>query len=161
MWALRGELRKAQNAVLVPTLDVHIQQCESFISRSKRLSAEIDAQRVAEDESLTEARARLELLRSEMIADPQSPQIGKQRLRSSDSKLQSCQMPLCSRVQASHPVQSSVEAAQMVQERPSEEPVQRKCLQQNMHSQSGCVQSIGIQGVVAELLATGGCSFRH
>ena len=48
-----------------PTLDVQIQQCESFIIRSERRLAEIDAQRVAEQESLTEARARLERLRSE------------------------------------------------------------------------------------------------
>ena len=42
------ELKKVQNAVSVPTVDVQIQQCESFIMRSERLLAEIDSQRVAE-----------------------------------------------------------------------------------------------------------------
>ena len=32
--AIRVELQKAQNAAAVPTLDVQVQQCESFISRS-------------------------------------------------------------------------------------------------------------------------------
>ena len=63
--ALRAELKKVQNAASVPTVDVQIQQCESFIMRSERRLAEIDAQQVAEQESLTEAKARLERLRSE------------------------------------------------------------------------------------------------
>ena len=56
--AIRVELKKAQNAAAVPTLDVQIQQCESFITRSERRLAEIDAEHVAEEESLTEAKAR-------------------------------------------------------------------------------------------------------
>ena len=63
--AVRAELKVVQNAASVPTVDVQIQQCESFIIRSERRLAEIDAQRVAEQESLTEGRARLERLRSE------------------------------------------------------------------------------------------------
>ena len=63
--ALRVELKKTQNASAVPPLDVQIQQCESFISRSERRLAEIDAQRLSEEGSLTEGRARLERLRSE------------------------------------------------------------------------------------------------
>ena len=62
--AIRAELKTVQSAVSVPTLDVRIQQCDLFISRSERRLAEIDAQRVAEEESLTEARATLERLRS-------------------------------------------------------------------------------------------------
>ena len=58
--ALRAELKRVQNAASVPTVDVQIQQCESFITRSQRRLAEIDAQRVAEQESLTKAKARLE-----------------------------------------------------------------------------------------------------
>ena len=50
---VRVELLKAQNAAAVPPLDVQIQQCELFISRSERRLAEIDAQRLAEEESLT------------------------------------------------------------------------------------------------------------
>ena len=42
-----------------------MEQCESFISRSQRRLAELDKQRVAEEELLTEARARLERLRLE------------------------------------------------------------------------------------------------
>ena len=49
-------LKKALNTSAVPPLDVQIQQCESFILRSERRLAEIDAQRLAEEESLTEAR---------------------------------------------------------------------------------------------------------
>ena len=73
--ALRAELKKVQNAASVPTVDVQIQQCESFIMRSERRLAEIDAQRVAEQESLTDAKARLERLRSEaaQCADRQDP----------------------------------------------------------------------------------------
>ena len=117
--AIRVELKKAQNAAAVPTLDVQIQQCESFITRSERRLAEIDPQRVAEEESLTEAKARLERLRSEVIAEPSVPtdwETEVKKLRQQVAELQS-QKPLYSRVQASHPVQSSVEAAQMVQER--------------------------------------------
>ena len=50
--ALRAELKEVQNAASVPTLDVQIQQCKTFIMRSERWLAEIDAQRVAEQESL-------------------------------------------------------------------------------------------------------------
>ena len=73
--ALRAELKKVQNAASVPTVDVQIQQCESFIMRSERRLAEIDAQRLAEQETLTEAKARLERLRSEaaQCADRQDP----------------------------------------------------------------------------------------
>ena len=59
------KLEKIWNSV--PTLDVQIQQWESFIMRPERRLAEIDAQRVAEQESLTEARAMLERLRSEAV----------------------------------------------------------------------------------------------
>ena len=117
--ALRVELKKAQNAAAVPALDVQIQQCESFISRSERRLAEIDAQRLTEGESSTEARARLERLRSEMIAESSvatDRETEVKKLRQQIAELQ-CQKSLYSRVQASHPVQSSVEAVQMVQER--------------------------------------------
>ena len=116
--AIRVELKKAQNAAAVLALDVQIQQCESFITRSERRLAEIDAQRVAEEES-TEAKARLERLRSEVIAEPSVPtdwETEVKKFRQQVAELQ-CQKPLYSRVQASHPVQSSVEAVQMVQER--------------------------------------------
>ena len=43
--AIRVELKEAQNAAAVPTLDVQIQQCVSFITRSERRLAEIDATR--------------------------------------------------------------------------------------------------------------------
>ena len=146
--ALRVEL-KAQNAAAVPTLDVQIQQCESFISRSDLRLAEIDAQRVAEEESLTEARVRLERLRSEVIAEPSVPtdwETEVKKLRQQVAELQ-CQKPLYSRVQASHPVQSSVEAALMVQEGPSEELVQRK-------SNGASTRRV----VVREASGTEGCS---
>ena len=71
MEAFRAELKKAQNAASVPTLDVQIQQCECVITRSEGSSAEVDAERVAEEE-FTEARARLQRLRSEMIAETPS-----------------------------------------------------------------------------------------
>ena len=117
--ALRVELKKAQNASAVPPLDVQIQQCESFISRSERRLAEIHTQRITEEESLAEARARLERLRSETIAELSVPtdwETEVKKLRQQVAELQ-CQKPLYSRVQASHPVQSSVEAVQTVQER--------------------------------------------
>ena len=63
--ALRAELKKGQSAAAVPALDVQVEQCESFMSRSKRRLAELDKQRVADEELLTEARARLERLRLE------------------------------------------------------------------------------------------------
>ena len=63
--ALRAELKKAQSAVAVPTLDVQIEQCQSFIWRSQRRLAELDKQRAAEEELLTKARSRLERLRLE------------------------------------------------------------------------------------------------
>ena len=63
--ALRAELKKVQSAAMVPALDVQMEQCESFISRSQRRLAELDKQREAEEELLTEARARLERLRLE------------------------------------------------------------------------------------------------
>ena len=68
---------------------------------------------------MTEAKARLERLRSEVIAEPSVPtdwETEVKKLRQQVAELQ-CQKPLYSRVQASHPVQSSVEAVQMVQER--------------------------------------------
>ena len=65
MDALRAELKKVQFAAAVPALDVQVEQCESFISRSQRRLTELDKQRVAEEELLTEARARLERLRLE------------------------------------------------------------------------------------------------
>ena len=65
MDALCAELKKAQSAATVPALDVQVEQCESFISRLQRRLAELDKQRVAEEELLTEARARLERLRVE------------------------------------------------------------------------------------------------
>ena len=95
--AFRVQLKKAQN------------------SRSEKRLAEIDAQRVAEVESLTEARARLERLRSETILSPH--RLGNRGQEAQTVAELQCQKPLCSRVQASHPVQSSVEAVQMVQER--------------------------------------------
>ena len=58
-------VQKVQKAASVPTVDVQIQQCESFSMRSERRLAEIDAQRVAEQESLTEARTKLQRLQSE------------------------------------------------------------------------------------------------
>ena len=63
--ALRAELKKVQSAAVVPALDVQMERCESFISRSQRRLAELDKQRVTEEELLTEARARLERLRLE------------------------------------------------------------------------------------------------
>ena len=55
--ALRAELKEVQSAAAVPTLDVQIEQYESFISRSQRKLTELDKQRVAEEELLTETRA--------------------------------------------------------------------------------------------------------
>ena len=55
--AIRAELKKAQSAAAVPAVDVQIEQCESFILRSQRRLAELDKQRRAEEELLTEARA--------------------------------------------------------------------------------------------------------
>ena len=43
MDAFRAELKKVQNTASVPTLDVQIQQCESFIMMCERWLAEIDA----------------------------------------------------------------------------------------------------------------------
>ena len=65
--ALRAELKEVQSAAAVPTLDVQIEQYESFISRSQRKLTELDKQRVAEEELLTETRARLERLRLEAV----------------------------------------------------------------------------------------------
>ncbi len=70
------KLEKIWNSV--PTLDVQIQQCESFIMRPERRLAEIDAQRVAEQESLTEARAMLERLRSEAVQCADRQESGSQ-----------------------------------------------------------------------------------
>ena len=58
--ALRAELKKVQNAAAVLPLDVQMEQCESFISRSQRRLAELEKQR---EEVLTEAKTRLERLR--------------------------------------------------------------------------------------------------
>ena len=63
--ALRAELKNAQSVAAVPALDVQIEQCQSFIARSQRRLAELDKQRAAEEELLTEARTRLERLRLE------------------------------------------------------------------------------------------------
>ena len=63
----------------MPALDVQIEQCQSFIARSQRRLAELDKQRAAEEELLTEARTWLERLRLEAEqcrATPAKPKTG-------------------------------------------------------------------------------------
>ena len=55
-----------------------------------------------------------------------------------------CQRPLHSRVQASHPMQSSVEAAQLVEERASK---RRAWCLPSKHLQSSCVRNIWNSGM--------------
>ena len=63
--ALRAELKRAHSAAAVPALDVQIEQCNSFITRSQRRLAELEKQRASEEERLQEAKARLERLHME------------------------------------------------------------------------------------------------
>ena len=89
--ALRAKSKKVQSAAVVPALDVHMEQCESFISKSQRWLAELDKQRVAEEELLTEARARLERLRLEAeqcrAASSATPNVDSELLKSWSSNV--------------------------------------------------------------------------
>ena len=103
MDALRAELKKVQSAAAVPALDVRIEQCESFISRSQRRLAELDKQRVAEEELLTEVTARLGRLRLEAeqcrAASSATPNVDSEltRLRAQFVELQRAATPVLPR----------------------------------------------------------------
>ena len=97
--ALRAELKKVHSAAAVPPLDVQMEQCESFISRSQRRLAELDKQRATEEELLTEAKARLERLRLEAAASSATPNTDSElsRLRAQVMELQRAATPVLPR----------------------------------------------------------------
>ena len=65
--ALRVELKKVQNAALVPSVDVQIQQCESFIMRSERRLAQC-ADRQDSGSQVASLQRMVNLLQSERDA---------------------------------------------------------------------------------------------
>ena len=65
---LKQELEKARTASKRPPIDVEVEQCRKFITRSEKRVAELDAERAAEFSALTEAKGRLERLEAEQAA---------------------------------------------------------------------------------------------
>ena len=130
-FSLEASLRKAQQQATTPPVAEQAEQTAQFIKRAKkRLSSAEEWVQLPQDwrsecaKELHEAELRLERIRaeaSEPLAPPPAPpdcEADVMRLRQQVVELQ-CQRPLFSRVQASHPMQSSVEAAQLVEERAS------------------------------------------
>ena len=65
---LKQELEKARLASKRPPIDVELEQCRKFISRSEKRVAELDAERSAEFSALKEAKGRLQRLEAEQAA---------------------------------------------------------------------------------------------
>ena len=173
-------MRKAQQQATSPPVAEQEKQTAQFIERAKkRLTSAEEWVQWAQDwrsecaKELHEAELRLERIRAEAaepLAAPPAPpdwEAEVMRLRQQVVELQ-CQRPLYSRVQASHPMQSSVEAAQLVEERASkrracgeEVPSTEQALAEwlcTKHLELRDALEIGDPSVVAELsqlLATG------
>ena len=127
--ALEVSLRKAQKQATAPLVAEQAEQTAMFIERAKkRLSNAEEWVQWAQGwrsecaKDLNDAELRLQRFRAEAegtVAYPPAPpdcEAEVRRLRQQVTELP-CQKQFYSRVQASHSVQSSVEAAQMVQER--------------------------------------------
>ena len=70
---LKQELEKARTASKRPPIDVEVEQCRKFITRSEKRVAELDAERAAEFSALTEAKGRLQHMEAEQAAATSLP----------------------------------------------------------------------------------------
>ena len=123
---LKTELEKARTAAKRRPVNVEVEECRKFIIRSEKRISELDAERAAEVGALDEARARLSRLEAEQAAVPKVvsepvPEVVPppewaaevQRSREELERLRAGRSP----VPVDHSVQSSAEAANLLQER--------------------------------------------
>ena len=70
---LKQELEKARTTSKRPPINVEVEQCRKFITRSEKRAAESDAERAAEFSPVTKAKGRLQRLETEQAAATSLP----------------------------------------------------------------------------------------
>ena len=80
-------MEKARLASKRPPIDVELEQCRKFISRSEKRVAELDAERSAEISALQEAKGRLQRLEAEQAAATNLPEPSTPLFPSADAEI--------------------------------------------------------------------------